>query len=174
MSILITYNEIKDILSDLANEDGSKVFNRVAIWNSQILNESIEQAFNFPAAFIHFSEINWTTLQNAGGYHTPLQEQQRANETTITIHICHKHLENAEDSFSIIQPINEKVYFALQGKQTDTYGPLVRKAERQDDNHNAVIDWQMDFGAPLVQLGQSVDKTTVDADSLTLNIDDGE
>jgi len=174
MSILITYNAIVEKLSALTESNGRKTFNKVGLWNSQILNEPIENSFNFPAAFVHFSTINWQTLNNAGGYHTGIQEQQRANESIITIHICHKHLEDAEDSFPIIHEINQKVYFALQGQQTETYGPFLRREERQDTNHDAVIDWQMDFGAPLIQLGQEVDKTEVEADRLTLKIVDND
>lgn len=171
MSLLIAYNEIAGVLSVLTKDDGSLLLNHVALWNSQIENESIEHAFNYPAVFIQFTETNWRQLNKAGGFQSPIAEEQRAEENTITLHICHKHLQNETLSFPLIHEINQRVYFAVSGMPaTENYGAPIRTSERQDINHDGAIDWQMDFRVTLIQTGQNVGKITVAANTLTSNI----
>lgn len=166
MSLLIMYDDIVETIKALKKDDDTKLFNTVGFWNSQPLNESVQKAFNYPALFIHFESINWPPKVAAGGFQDPTTEEQQSNASTMTIHILHSHLQDVEESFRIYYPINEAVYFALQNKKTEDYGPLIRIAERQDVNHDRVIDWQMDFRFTVIQTGQSVNKTTVAADTL--------
>lgn len=171
MALLITYNAIVDRLSVLTNDQGMPLFVRIGIWNEQIENEKEEHAFNYPAVFVQFASLPWRTKQNAGGFQSPTQEEQQSDEAIITIHICHRYLQNETLSFPLIHPINQQVYFALQGQNTEDFGPMLRVDERQDTDHDGAIDWQMDFKVPMVQLGQSVDKKEMAADSITLIVE---
>ncbi len=46
------YNLIKSALSDFVAHIG--------LWNEQVLYAETEQAFNLPAVFVEFADINWT------------------------------------------------------------------------------------------------------------------
>jgi len=171
MSLLVLYNATVSKLEALLDNNGKQLFPTVGFWNNQINNESIERGINFPACYIHFPDTPWVQKTAAGGFQDPSTEEQRSGDGAVmTIHICHSLLQDAKNSFSIIQPINERVYFALNNQKSKEYGPIVRIKERQDDNHDRVLDWQMDFRFQIIQAGQSVNKTAVEADSIILNV----
>ena len=172
MSLLIMYDAVVEKLEALLDDNGQKVFRTVGFWNSQILNEDKEKGINFPACFIHFPDTPWIQKTAAGGYQAGETEEQRSGEGAImVIHICHSLLQDAKDSFPIIQPVNERVYFALNNQKTEDYGPIIRVNDRQDDNHDRVLDWQMDFRFEVIQAGQVVNKTAVAADTIDIDVD---
>ena len=170
MSLEIMYDDIVETLESLTDSEGKKIFHTVGLWNIQILNEELERAFNFPACYIHFETIGWRQKTAAGGFNAPETEEQESERSVVTIHICHSLLQDAKTSFKIYHPINQRVYYALNNKKTEEYGPLVRIAERQDPNHDRIIDWQMDFRFMVIQVGQQVDKTEVAENSINLDV----
>ena len=129
----------------------------VELWNSQLENESEEKPFNFPAVFIEFGEIPWTSTNQQPstlGAQGNVAKEQKGDGALITLHIAFSQLENQTISFLIIDPIIEKVYFKIQGLTGEFYKPLLRVAERQDTDHDRVIDWQMDFNVLMLQCGE--------------------
>ena len=135
----------------------------VELWNNQFANEEREAAFNYPAVFIEFAETPWTISKQRPpktGSQGNTTKEQKSEGTIITIHLGFSQLENETVSFPLIDPIIEKVYFAIQGLNGTFYGPLLRIAERQDTDHDRVIDWQSDFIASLEQCGQLDDSLT--------------
>ena len=169
-----------DIFNDIVTEINKiSEVETVELWNSQLENLTEETAFNFPAVFIEFAEIPWTTTNqqpSALGTQGNVTKEQKGDGTLITLHIAFSQLEDETVSFPLISPIIDKVYFAIQGLTGEFYKPLLRVAERQDTDHERVIDWQMDFSALIFQCGEldttltqipggTVDvKTTVDLD----------
>lgn len=169
-----------DIFNDIVTEIKKiSEIETVELWNSQLENESDEKPFNFPAVFIEFAEIPWTTTNQQPstlGAQGDVTKEQKGDGALITLHIAFSQLEDETVSFPIISPIIDKVYFAIQGLTGTFYKPLLRVAERQDTDHDRVIDWQMDFTALIFQCGEldtslteiaggTVDvKTTVDLD----------
>ena len=149
----------------------------VELWNNQFANEERETAFNYPAVFIEFAETPWTISKQRPpktGSQGNTTKEQKSEGTIITIHLGFSQLENETVSFPLIDPIIEKVYFAIQGLNGTFYGPLLRIAERQDTDHDRVIDWQMDFNTMMFECGElDPDLTKIDAGVLDveLNVD---
>lgn len=147
-----------DIFNDIVTEVNKITeIETVELWNSQIDNEEDEIPFNFPAVFIEFSLIPWTTTNQRPptiGTQGDIQGEQKGLNALITIHIAFSQLEDETVSFPIISPIIDKVYFAIQKLSGDFYSALLRVEERQDTDHERVIDWQMDFLTTLFQCGE--------------------
>tara|TARA_R100001244_G_scaffold40790_1_gene36670 strand:+ start:7561 stop:8091 length:531 start_codon:yes stop_codon:yes gene_type:complete len=174
MSELKLHNDIVTSLKAIVDENGDRVFHTVGLWNDQILeaNEGKESPFNYPACFIQFAEIPWTPRNDAGGSRTNITEEQQGGLSVIRIHICHSHLENVEDSFPLIHPKNLQVYYAIQGMpNTALYSRLNRiSGAIPETNHDRIQDWQMEFSVTMVQTGQILNKTTIEAGTLSTTI----
>ena len=146
----------------------------VGLWNSQfdIENEKQLAQVNFPAAYIEYASIPWApTHQQAENQSTgvkPIAKQQLAKNVIITIHIGFSKLEDVDISYASIEPVIDKVYFALQDLEGDEYERLHRIAERQDINHGRIIDWQMDFTTQFSQLGEEKELVEIAADVLAI------
>ena len=136
----------------------------VELWNSQLDNESEEISFNFPAVFIEFAEIPWTTTKlkpSKLGSKGDTTKEQKGEGALVTLHISFSQLEDETISFPIIDPVIDKVYFAIQGlSRIEKYTDLLRLSETQDTDHDRVIDWQMNFITTLFQCGELDPKLT--------------
>ncbi|KKN24456.1 hypothetical protein LCGC14_0894810 [marine sediment metagenome] len=135
----------------------------IELWNSQLTNEDREIPFNYNAVFIEFADIPWTTTNQQPsrlGSEGDVSKQQKGDGALITLHIAFSPLQDETVSFPIISPIIDKVYFAVQGLDNNFYGPLLRVAERQDTDHDRVIDWQMDFNTMIFECGELDDSLT--------------
>ena len=169
-----------DIFNDIVTaveailDNGVRVINTVELWNSQLENESDEKPFNFPAVFIEFGEIPWTSTNQKPstlGTQGNVNKEQKGGGALITLHIAFSQIEDETVSFPIISPIIDKVYFAIQGLTGEFYKPLLRVAERQDTDHDRVIDWQMDFSALIFQCGEKdADLTEIPGGTITPKI----
>lgn len=168
-----------DIFNDIVTELESKVpeIETTGIWNNQFDNEAGEISFNFPAVFIEFAEIPWTSTNlnpSKVGSQGDVTKEQKGEGALITLHAGFSKLEDETESFPTIDALLEKIYFAIQGlgKDKDYYSPLLRVAERQDTDHNRVIDWQQDFMTTMFQSGElNTDLTKIDAGTLELELD---
>lgn len=160
------FQDIKVALQPLIK---SKRLKTIKIWNNQFaqleLDRPKESPFNFPCCFIEFPEVDWTwsqVRQRKTGAQGNIEKEQKGT-VTVTLHIGFSELDNETDSFAKTDQLIEDIYFAVQNVQgplvnkMPVYGPLLRDAERQDTEHDRVIDWQMDFTAGIQQPGQ-VDK----------------
>ena len=148
-----------DIFNDIVTEVGKIAeIETVELWNSQLENESDEKPFNFPAVFIEFPEIPWTATNQKPSTLGPqgnVTKEQKGVGSLVTLHISFSQLEDETISFPLIDPIIDKVYFKIQGLfKNEKYSPLLRVAERQDTDHDRVIDWQMDFLTTMFQCGE--------------------
>ena len=167
-----------DIFNDIVTEI-KKIsdIQTVELWNSQLVNEDKETPFNFPAVFIEFADIPWTSTNQQPsklGGEGDVTKQQKGDGTLITLHIAFSQYENETVSFPIISPIIDKIYFAIQELTGTFYEPLLRVAERQDTDHDRVIDWQMDFNTMMFECGElDPDLTKINAGvlSVELNVD---
>lgn len=174
MALLKMYTAVKGFIEAIQDSDGNAVFKTVHLWNSQPLNEEGEKPDCYPAVYIHFDNIPWRTDLPQGGFNTDITEQQTGDAGNMILHIVHSSLDDESIAFEEIHPLNEKVYFAVQNKSTEDYGPLIRTLEIHDVNHDRLIDWQMHFRFTLIQTGQVVDKTTVPAGTLALTVESNE
>jgi len=143
--------------------------NTSGLWNSQADHENEEIPFAYPAAFLEFTTIAWgdtklKPIKTASTGATSKQQQSSPDRTLITIHILFEKLKTATQSFSEIDVVIQQVYLALQGITGTHYSPLLRVEERQDVDHDRVIDWQMDFSVNLAECGEA-DSSLVDANN---------
>ena len=80
-----------DIFNDIVTEINKiSEVETVELWNSQLENLTEETAFNFPAVFIEFAEIPWTTTNqqpSALGTQGNVTKEQKGDGTLITLHI---------------------------------------------------------------------------------------
>jgi len=155
------FNDIVTAVEAIVDINSVKVINTVELWNSQLENEDDEKPFNYPAVFIEFGEIPWTSTNqqpSALGSQGNVTKEQKGEDSLIIIHIAFSQLEDETVSFPIIDAVIDEVYFAIQGLFVDQkYSPILRVAERQDTDHDRVIDWQMDFVTTMFQCGQADD-----------------
>ncbi len=168
---------VLDVFNDIVTSIQTNVteIETVGLWNSQFDNEPDETAFNYPAVFIEFATIPWDVTNLNPSRLTAegnKSKEQKGGESIIILHIGFSHLENETISFPIIDPIIQKVYFAVQGLQGDFYKPLLRLEDRQDVDHDRVIDWQTDFKTMLTQCGEEdPDATLIPGGTLDLEIE---
>ena len=165
-----------DIFNDIVTAiEAVSDIETIELWNSQLVNEDKETSFNFPAVFIEFADIPWTSTNQPPsklGGEGDVTKQQKGVGSLITLHIAFSQLENETVSFPLISPIIDKVYFAIQGLNGTFYGPLLRVAERQDTDHDRVIDWQMDFNTIMLECGElDPDLTKINAGTLAVELD---
>lgn len=161
-----------DIFKDIKAAIESKVteIQDVRLYNAQFDNEDREKAFNYPVVFIEFADIPWEQSNQKVEGILGINKEQKGGLAIITLHIGFTHLENETISFELMAPILEKVYFAVQGLQSDLYTALLRITERQDVDHDRVIDWQMDFTTMMLQVGEETG-TVIPGGTLDVDVD---
>lgn len=162
-----------DIFNDIVTElEKISEIETIELWNNQLDNENKEISFNFPAVFIEFADLPWTSTNQQPsrlGTEGNVSKQQKGIGALIILHIAFAPLEKETVSFPIISPIIDEVYFAVQGLQGTFYSPLLRIAERQDTDHDRVIDWQMDFNTTMFECGE-LDTTLKEIDAGTIDV----
>lgn len=162
---LTIYNDIKARIEAQVAE-----ILTVKKWNNQFDNEGTENPVTYPVAYIGFSNMEWTpAAARTSGLNT--LQQQQGGSMIITIYLGFDHLEDEVDSWPIYEPIIQKVWACLQGWSGTSieYGALQRIAEREDNNHNQVIVWEIDFSVGVNDCA-TVDTTLVEVDPVVLNL----
>jgi len=155
---------IKDNVPDVKEFD---------IWNSQFEHMQEEKQFNFPSIFVEFGGLTWETQaknparQSAGVGN--VGKEQKAGNAIITLHCGFFELSDVKVSFPVIDALIEEIYFAVQGISGANFTSLQRIEERQDTEHDMIIDWQQDFRSGLTQCGQ-INENLVDAGALTVDV----
>ena len=167
------FNDIVTAVEAIVDINGIKVINTVELWNSQLENEEDEISFNFPAVFIEFAEIPWTSTNQQPstlGTQGNVTKEQKGEGALVMIHISHSELDDETISFPVIDAVNDKIYFAIQGLfKNEKYSPLLRITELQDVDHERVIDWQMGFLTTMFQCGE-LDDTLIKIDGGTITL----
>jgi hypothetical protein len=162
---LTIYNDIKARIEATVTE-----INTVKKFNNQFTNEDRENPVQYPVAYIGFSSMEWIKPATRTSMLNTLQQQQ-GGRMVVTIYLGFSHLEDEEDSFPIYEPIIQKVWQYLQGWSGTNieYGALVRIAEREDNNHDGVIVWEIDFEVGVNDCGNT-DTTLELVDPVTLDL----
>lgn len=162
---LTIYNDIKARIEAMVTD-----INTVKKWNNQFDNESNENPVKYPVAYIGFSNMEWKPASARTAQLNTIQQQQ-GGEMIVTIYLGFYHLEDEVDSWPIYEPIIQQVWACLQGWSGTSieYGALQRIAEREDNNHNQVIVWEIDFLVGVIDCA-TVDTTLVEVDPVTFNL----
>ncbi len=168
------YEAIKAALEALVDGNGVRCIETVGIWNNQFTHEEEETAVNYPAVYVEFSSIPWDTTNIQ-----PIKVidkgnkigEQKAQPVIITLHCGFSDLDDATLAFENIEPILEKIFFGIQGITALCVTALLRSDERQDVEHDRVLDWQMDFTTSFQQPGEDDGTLTkIDPNTLTLEL----
>ena len=107
----------------------------VRLFNSQFDNEQLENAFEYPAVFIQFLNITWTTKTKG---------LQKA-DAVIRLNVGFHSLKTEEREIFLLL---EEIHKALQGFGNENlFGFIDRVNEEQDIDHGNVIVWLVDYGA---------------------------
>lgn len=103
------------------------------LYNSQFDEMDGEDTFEFPCAFVEFTQLQWLTKSE--GY-------QEA-DAMIRIHVGFESVKTEElDILDLLEDIHSE----LQGFNDPAYfTPLDRAFEGQDTNHDNVIVWLLDY-----------------------------
>ncbi len=165
------YNAIITAIKGITTA-GKRDINHVGLWNNQPDHENDQIPVNYPAVYIEFASIPWNTTNlkspNLGATGNIIKEQ-KSDIVVIVLHCVFAPLSDVDISFPEIEPILEKIYFAIQGLESLCAQPLLRSAERQDPDHDRVLDWQMDFVSSYQQAGEEDSTLTlIGADVLTI------
>lgn len=167
------FNDITTKLEAILDSNDKRIIQTIGIWNNQFDNEAEEDAFNYPAVFIEFAEIPWTSTNqppSSLGSQGNVSKEQKGVGALITLHAGFSHLEDETTSFPIIDATLELIYFAIQGLTGTYYQPLLRSAELQDTDHNRVIDWQQGFTTTMLQ-GGTPDENLTEIAAGTLDVE---
>lgn len=167
------FNDIVTAVEAIVDINSVRVINTVELWNSQLENMNTETSFNFPAVFIEFAEIPWTSTNQQPSTLGPqgnVTKEQKGVGALVMIHIGHSQLDDETVSFPVIDAVNDKIYFAIQGLfKNEKYSPLLRTTEIQDVDHERVTDWQMGFLTTMFQCGEK-DGTLIKIDGGTITL----
>lgn len=153
-------SKFKILYQEIANKLKTDIpaLKTIRLFNNQFNNESRENAFAYPCAFIEFRRIEWQSLQR--NYQT--------GGITISIHIGFEEYKTEETAiFDLIHD----VFNSLQGFQTTDFTSLNRTGDVQDANHDNVIVWRTDFELMLPDQIDPIGKTQTTINTLEIQKD---
>src|SRR6056297_887677 len=131
---LVLYNAIKTKVLSMLDDSSNTIVKSFGHWNNQFdrINEEIQ--FLFPAAYLEFQLLDWSTDL---GVSQKNQTQQARALCNIILHIGVENKKDEEDSFPEDIAIIDSIYDQLNGFQDITsnqFTPLKRISETDDTN----------------------------------------
>ena len=122
-----TYLKIKEVL------EGVPAVKHVRLFNNQYTNIAREKPFPFPAVFIQFLELDYTTRGDL----------TQDGLTRARLHIGYDSLKTEDLAvFDLLDDIHK----ALQGLElVNVFTPLDRVHEEQDVDHDIISVWLVDY-----------------------------
>lgn len=111
------------------------------LWNGQPSRESEEDVIRYPAAYIHFSDIAWSSPSGPSLF-------VQTGDVEITIYLVFKRLD--KENFKTLQQVDE-VFSQLQGwSDSDLFSALRRVGEAPDIDYDNVEVWSQRYVCQLV------------------------
>lgn len=128
MSKKLIYQEIKaKIAADCPDVKTFRLF------NNQVENDNTENAFNYPAVFLEFADLEFMN-ENAG---------LQSITGVIRLRIVQEEY-RTENELNL--DFVDKIASVLNGFQSSTIiQPLIRIRELQDTDHNNLIIWEQEY-----------------------------
>jgi hypothetical protein len=103
------------------------------LYNNQFVKEGVEKAFAFPALFLEFSALEYSSKG----------ESLQVGEAVVRFHLGFVSLKTEDRA---VFELESKLYFHLQGfNVAGVSTPLDRKREVQDVDHGALNVWQIEY-----------------------------
>jgi len=131
----------------------------VALWNNQFEREDVNVSFNYPCAFIEFTDIS---------YVDDLQLRQRCS-MTVNIHVGFESYKTEDTS---ILTLKQTINLALHGKSLPNITKMLRRSETQNFDHTNIQEYIIGYEITGLDV-ESLDLPTTEAqiDTLDLNTD---
>ena len=150
---LALYTAIKSRLESIAS------LKYVALWNNQFEREDVNVSFNYPCAFIEFTDIS---------YVDDLQLRQRCS-MTVNIHVGFESYKTEDTS---ILTLKQTINLALHGKSLPNITKMLRRSETQNFDHTNIQEYIIGYEITGLDV-ESVNLPTTEAqiDTLDLNVD---
>jgi len=156
MSVIL---ELYQLVESTLEADATSI-KTIGLWNNQFDNEESEKAKDYPAVYVEFTDITWATSQQTTGLgSTGKYSAQQDGVVVMTLHIGFWQLEDETLAYEEISTVIDEVYNAIQGVDADQINPMQRVGERQDVDHDNVIDWQLDFSTQVLEAGKDLTTT---------------
>ena len=149
---LFLYNAVKTKLLAIKNDSDVAIVKTSGHWNNQfdLIEEEIQ--INFPAAFISFTNMDWSTDVGVANKNSTQQQRSKCN---IEIHVGITNLKDEYDSFPEDIAIIDSIHDQLNGLQGTQFTPLKRIAEVDDTNKGNIRHWVITYETELHEKGYS-------------------
>jgi len=150
---LALYTAIKTRLETIAS------LKYVALWNNQFEREDINVSFNYPCAFIDFSDIS---------YEDRLNGKQNCI-MTVNIHIG---FESYKTEDTDILTLKQTVNAMLHGKSLANQTRMLRRAETQNFDHTNVQEYIISYnvtGNDISAMNLPTETATIDTLDITID-----
>jgi len=143
--------ELKQVASDIMDENNQPLFKHIRIWNNQLDGErndpNQQLSFPKPALFIELSNTNDIQQMGAGS--------QIYNDLHIRMHIIHEHYNeytngNIFDEDVKVFDIAEALYFAMNKYEPSSAVALVRVSEELDFDHDNMYHFVQEYATNLI------------------------
>lgn len=107
------------------------------LFNNQYNKIAQEKPFPFPAAFIQFLELDYTTRG----------DKSQDAETIVRLHVGYDSIKTEDLA---VFDLLEEIHQVLQGLElSDDFTPLDRVHEEQDVDHDVISVWLVDYSFKL-------------------------
>lgn len=149
---LALYNAIKTRLESITD------LKYVALWNNQFEREEENVSFNYPCAFIEFTDIN---------YVDDLNLRQRCN-MFVNIHIGFESYKTEDTS---ILTLKQTVNAALHGKSLEDQTRMLRRVEMQNFDHTNIQEYIIGYsvtGIDISAMNLPTTEATIDTLDITI------
>ena len=145
---LTLYNALKTRLEAIT------ALKYVALWNNQFEREDVNVSFNYPCAFIEFTDIS---------YVDDLQLRQRC-AMTVNIHVGFESYKTEDTS---ILTLKQTINLALHGKSLPNITKMLRRSETQNFDHTNIQEYIIGYEITGLDV-ESLDLPTTEAQIDTL------
>ena len=150
---LALYNVIKARLEAITD------LKYVALWNNQFEREEENVPFNYPCAFIEFTDIN---------YVDDLNLRQRCN-MLVNIHIGFESYKTEDTS---ILTLKQTINAALHGKSLEDQARMLRRFEMQNFDHTNIQEYIIGYavsGLDISTMNLPTTEATIDTIDITIS-----
>jgi hypothetical protein len=150
---LALYTAIKSRLESIAS------LKYVALWNNQFEREDINVSFNYPCAFIDFSDINYEDRLNG------------KQNCTMTVNI-HIGFESYKTEDTDILTLKQTVNAVLHGKSLANQTRMLRRGETQNFDHTNVQEYIISYnvtGNDISAMNLPTETATIDTLDITID-----
>ena len=165
---LALYNAVKSKLLSIKDDADNFIVKTSGHYNNQFdrINEEIQ--FQFPAAFISFADLPWSTDMGVDQKNSTQQQRARC---VIEIHIGTKNIKDEVDSFPEDIAIIDSIHDQLNGLQGTQFTGLERINELDDTNKSNLRHWIVTYETELHEKGYERGQTdATDGGDTTIEI----